>query len=597
MQFSGIHLPGQVDVNDDTNLITQIVKQKLIQINSRGLFHCLAIILVCLVTMIVYSPGLSGPLVLDDIPNLYHLFRFSEGAVSWLDAVHLVPNGTGRPVAILSFMANLLISPDNVWALKFTNLLIHVSCGLLIYRLSRLLLDIDIHDEKHSHYVALGIMALWLLSPFLLSTVLYVIQRMAQLETLFVLAGLVLYTNGRINLEQNKTPGISLIVTCFLVMWPLATLSKQNGILLPLLVLAIEFFFFYRKDNYAGSGKLRTWLVLLTCIPLLLFCIAVYLSEYSLLDYSGREFSLVERLLTEPRILLDYIANLLIIPGASPMSLFHDDYAKSTGLLSPITTLPSLLIPVMVMVLAFITRKSSAGKILFGLVFFYAAQIVESTIIPLELYFEHRNYLPAFGIYFSVVYGIYFLLKKINFHTLAIVTLLIYPLTFSILTYQRATIWQKRSSIYFLSELTHPDSPRVNEGLAYYYLQMHKPEDSLRYLDKVLSAHPRYRPPGFYFKYLLAHCQGHIPMQERDYKILSGINSLTDKLSTVNYLRMFVASVESGDCDSLDLPRISDQLDGFAGNATDPEGNANVKALLARLRVYINRNSSHLQTY
>lgn len=555
-------------------------------ISPAKILHIFCLLSLLAITFILYWPGLSGPLLLDDVPNLYHLFRFGDGIINWKEALGLTIHAADRPVTILSFMGNLWLSPGNVWALKFTNLSIHLLCGILIYRLSWLLLSRGVGDNLRTRYLALWIAALWLLSPFLLSTVLYVIQRMAQLSTLFVLCGLVFYTAGRINFENHKKPSISLIVVGLVIFWPLAVLSKQNGILLPLLMLVVEVFFFHGPTPDVQVKKLRLWLCSLACLPLLAMGSGIYFFDYSLVEYSGRNFTLYERLITQPRVLLDYIANLLLIPGASPMSLFHDDYVKSTGLLHPVSTIPCLLFTVIIISVAFFTRGKKIGGVFFGILFFYAAHIVESTFIPLELYFEHRNYLPAFGIYFSVVYGMYLLLEKISFRRTAMIVLLLYPLAFSVLTYQRALEWQKKSSIYFLSEITHPDSPRINEGLSYFYLSMNKPGKSLYHLDRALALNPGPKKPDFYFKYLLALCQGNRTMKGGEMSKLDFIE-LSDELSTISYFQMFIDAVEAGKCDSLDLGRLAGRLESAIAAGSGRYGKDQVNKLLSRLVKYL----------
>jgi len=567
-----------------------MVNIKISNSSSGKPLHFVLLIVVQAVTLVVYWPGLSGPLLLDDIPNLYHIFRFGDGIISWHEAFDLTLHAGDRPVAILSFMGNLWISPGNVWQLKLTNLVIHLLCGLLIYRLSWLLLYRTVSDDLKTRYIALWIAALWLLSPFLVSTVLYVIQRMAQLSAFFMLCGLVLYTTGRINLDNHKKPAIGLIVISLLVFWPLATLSKQNGILLPLLMLIMEFFFFHTSSVQKHIKKLRVWLFCLSCIPLLIIGTGIFLFDYSLLDYSGRNFTLYERLITQPRVLLDYMANLLLIPGASPMSLFHDDYVKSTGLLHPVTTLPALLFTPGIIFLGLVCYRKKIGIVLFGIVFFYAAHLVESTFIPLEMYFEHRNYLPAFGLYFSVVYGMYLLLEKIDFNRSAIIVLLLFPIAFSILTYQRALVWQKKTSLYFLSEITHPDSPRINEGLSYFYLLLNDPGKSVYYLDRVLALDPGHKSADFYFKYLLAYCNDSMEVPEPHYLQKLKFSGLSDELSTINYFRMFIDAVEAGKCDSLDLDKVADQLKAATAGSNSKYGTAHVNGLLSRLLSYLDRD-------
>ncbi|MDX2314091.1 MAG: hypothetical protein QNL90_08490, partial [Gammaproteobacteria bacterium] len=208
-----------------------------------------------LLTAAVYWPGLSGPMLLDDFDNLKPLADMQAGARRWQELLSGPAFAIGgRPVAMLSFMANWLTSAGDLWSLKFTNLMIHLLCGSLLFWLAgRLLGEPRAGVAAYQWWLALLVTALWLLAPMQVSTVLYIVQRMAQLATLFVLAGLLCYVIGRQRLAFNRRLGIALIVLCFALFWPLATLSKQNGALLPLLAVVVEWYFLQRPKSAADG--------------------------------------------------------------------------------------------------------------------------------------------------------------------------------------------------------------------------------------------------------------------------------------------------------------------------------------------------------
>jgi hypothetical protein len=241
---------------------------------------------------------------------------------------------------------------------------------------------------------------------------------------------------------------------------------------------------------------------------------------------------------------------------------------------------------------AFFNMGKKAGALLAGLMFFFAAHLVESSFIPLELYFEHRNYLPAFGLYFSVVSVIAIVIAKLKFKNMAIIILLIAPLTFSVFTYQRAMIWQKMTRIFFYSEIIHPQSARVNEGIAFLYLLINDSNNALRHLDKVTQIEPGQRKPEFYFKYLLAYCQANKTLTEHDYKHKIKIHSLSNDLVTVNYFQLFIETVESGKCSSLDLNRLADDFKVAVSKRTakyEVGNTSQVNMLMARLFSFLGR--------
>ena len=374
----------------------------------------------------------------------------------------------------------------------------------------------------------------------------------------------------------------------------MATLSKQNGILLPLLIFITEIFFF-NKDTYKQEIKrLRIILAALVVVPGLVVLITGLMApEWLFGGYSGRNFTLFERLITQPRVLLDYIGNLLLVPGVTPMGLFHDDYVKSTGIFTPVTTFAGLAFLGAVLIGAYKTRREITSIIFFGFIFFYAAHIVESSFIPLELYFEHRNYLPSFGIYFSVASGISILIQNIKYKYIAVICLLVAPIVFSVLTFQRALIWQKKTNIYFLSEIYHPDSPRLNEGLAFIHLLNNNPDQALYHLDKVINLEKKQLTPAFYFKYLLAYCYGNRIMTESEYNKKIKIRSLSNNLATITYFSKFIDAVQKNRCNSLDLNKIADNFMIAVNNRNkryDKDEISYVHLLLASLLNYLGRN-------
>jgi len=550
---------------------------------------CLYILLglVCM----LYWPGLHGPLLIDDIPNLYALNRFGQGIIDLQQIFLLTPHGTDRPVAIFSFIGNWLLTGDSVWYLKYTNLLIHLLCGTLVFWICGRLLNNNSGDHSgYNWYIALWTASLWLLSPYLLSTVLYVIQRMTQLSALFSLCGMLCYITGRQCLAGRRLAGSVLIAMSLLCFWPLATLSKQNGILLPLLLLLTEVFFFHADMNSIRGRRLRLVLTAMVCVPgLIVFAMAWHDPAWLFGGYASRNFSVYERLITEARILFDYIGNLLLIPGVSPMSLFHDDFIKSTGLLTPASTLPSFLAWPLILFVAYRARGKKTGLVVYGLVFFFAAHMVESTIIPLELYFEHRNYLPAFGLYFSTVLGVAMLIRKMRWQKIYVLFLLIAPVSFSILTYQRVSVWQTTSRVYLMSEVTHPGSARASEGLAVLFLLNHDTENAIRYLDRTRRLAEKEHLPEFYLKYMLAYCYGNRTAPESIYMDLENTSAITDNMTTIDYLAWFVQSIEEGRCEKMDTTRVTRTLIKMidAGiNKNTSAGNAILYELRQRLSVY-----------
>jgi hypothetical protein len=110
----------------------------------------------------------------------------------------------------------------------------------------------------------------------------------------------------------------------------------------------------------------------------------------------ARPFTTIERLLTESRVLVDYI-QWTLLPTSRSLTLYHDDIAISHGLLNPPSTLFSLAALVALFALA-IQQRQRRPLLCLGILWFFGAHLLTGTVIPLELAYEHRNYFASCGL-------------------------------------------------------------------------------------------------------------------------------------------------------------------------------------------------------
>lgn len=356
-----------------------------------------------LATAIAYWSGLSGPFVFDDESNFSILKPWLEGLAGGWQTVFGNDSGPGgRPLAIASFMLSAWMGGITPFTFKAGNLFLHLVNGLLVYALARRLAPRDRVYAPYAPLVALVLASMWLLHPLLVSTVLYAVQRMAMLSTTFVLIGMLAYFHGR--KKADKGHQRIALAWLFLVV-PACTLlaaaAKENGLLLPLICAILEFCYFRPSEGDKRPAVIRAFLWLGVVFPILAG-LALFACKPALVlaGYQNRDFTLMQRLLTESRVLWDYVASSLL-PYGPRMSLYRDDYLVSTGLLSPPTTLLAVTGWAVAIVLAWRTRRTLPA-VAAGLGIFLVGHLVESTVIPLLLYFEHRNYLPVFGVLWAV---------------------------------------------------------------------------------------------------------------------------------------------------------------------------------------------------
>jgi len=415
-----------------------------------------------LVTYIVYIPGLSGIFTLDDANTLVFLNKLG-GVTNLTSLAQFLADGVGvlgRPISMLSFLIDDQYYPGDPSQYRFTNLMIHLLCGLFLVLFIKNIFELLNTEVKLKYYIVSLAPAYWLIHPLNVSTTLYIAQRMTLLMTLFTLVGLVLYTYGRKTLNSRQHLGIATIIAALAIFGTLATLSKENGALIVIYVLVLELTLL--KD-LPRPKLFKYWFYGFIVFPILIMLGYIIYNFGNLsIPYNYRDFTLVERLLTEFRILISYLYQILIPPSGGT-GLYHDDIAISKSLISPITTLLSLIGIVALIYLAIRSRKSQP-VLSFSLLWFFGGHILESTVLPLELYFEHRNYLPMVGPLIGEIYYIYLFASKQQISTRRNL-LLSLPIALiflsSIFTFQSARIWGTPDLMYFSWQKEHPNSLRA----------------------------------------------------------------------------------------------------------------------------------------
>lgn len=356
---------------------------------DRLVAFALPVLLVC-VGLLLW-PATHGPFLFDDYANLRNLASLGAhpDAASIGRYLHDFVGDPGRPLGALSFLIDDQAWPALPEPFKRTNLLFHLLTGTFVFMLARASVRLDASLERRAALIALVATAAWLLSPMQLAATMLVVQRMNILSALFTVAGLVAY----IALLQKSRPRAALAL-----LWSMAGvafLCKENGVL-AFAYAAVLNHTLLRPTLAGYPPRARVTAYAGTWLPLLALAVGMWLHSGQLLaSYQLRDFSMAERLMTEPRVLVDYLARIFV-PRLGGQGIFHDQFAVSTGLLRPATTLPALLFCVGAIAAGILLRVRRPW-LSFAILWFFAGHLLESTFLPLELYFEHRNYLPIFG--------------------------------------------------------------------------------------------------------------------------------------------------------------------------------------------------------
>lgn len=431
-----------------------------------------------------YSPGTSGSFHFDDAVNLSGLSEVQD----YESALVFVASGNAgelsRPISLASFLLNVGDWPTEPKGFLNVNVLIHVLNGALLAWLAiRLFQLAGFQSDSEVSALAITAASLWLFTPLLASTSLLVIQRMTSLSAMFVLAGLILYIAGLSNESLGRRAiGRVLQISGIVIGTILATLSKENGALLPLYALILELTVLAGNRNLAAT---RRWRLLFLCIPVLaLFSYLAFRVSPS--AFAAREFTLGERLMTQPLVLLDYL-RLALIPRPTAFTPFHDDFIIVRSLLSTPSALIAVAVLGAILSLA-LWQRNRYPWLSLAVLWFFGAHLLESTALPLELYFEHRNYVPWIGPAIAISWFVWKAAEP--WRRVAAPLLGAYILLSALILWQTANLWGNPIVAANIWAANHPHSIRAQQYLAQRYDLRGDPVTALAVLIEAASENP-----------------------------------------------------------------------------------------------------------
>lgn len=426
----------------------------------------LAVLAVVALVALVYWPGLHGGFVFDDYQNIADNPGFRSGFTHWREwlAVALSSSSSSlqRPLSMLTFIANVRFAGLDPVAMKLTNIAIHAGNVVLVFVLARALLDAAAGGRRQAEgpraWAPLFVAAAWGLHPINLMAVLYVVQRMESLSHAFVFLGLWLYVRGRRGQLAGER-GWLRIGAGLLGCTVLGLLCKESAVLLPLYALGIELCVFrFRRDGGRVERRLVVLYLLVLALPALA-AVAWLLPQALRPDaYASRDFTLGERLLTEPRVVLGYL-HWILAPGLRSLGLYHDDIVISRGLLDPPATLVALVALALLAMGGWWLRRRRPLAAL-GIFWFLAAQVLTATFIPLELVFEHRNYFASLGVCL-VLADLLLLAPPPAWRRIGALLAVAFVLYGAGITWLRAREWSDPLRFAASEAAKHPLSPRA----------------------------------------------------------------------------------------------------------------------------------------
>ena len=455
-----------------------------------------------LMIVLIYSNAFNASWHLDDRSNIVNnrgLHITNLRLSSLMRTFFTSPQSGGaitdelyRPIPCLTFAINWYFGKDRVFGYHVVNILVHILTAYLLFlTILNILKSPNLKNQYQGkeNFVAFLAAVLWAINPIQVQTVTYIVQRMASMAAMFYILSIYLYLKTR----QSEQPlcRILLLLGCtagFL----LALGSKENAATLPLAVILIEVICFQDLN----SRKVRRaffWGTVVAGGLLVVFSALLFLpgNPFAFIKgYGGRPFTLSERLLTESRIVLFYLS-LIFYPLPTRLSIEHD-ITVSTSLINPWITLPAILIHLVLIGIGLFQIKKRPLLAL-AILFFYLNHVIESTIIPLELIFEHRNYLPSLFLFLPVAAGFkklldYYEKRNTVFRSVLICSSILIIAGIGAGTYIRNMAWATEKTLWEDAMHKAPNSHRPLHNLAWgYYVKIGQYDRAIELYEKSLD--------------------------------------------------------------------------------------------------------------
>lgn len=438
---------------------------------------------------VLHSASFHAPFYFDSI---YHIeektnLKMTEFSVTALLEAMRSDVGSEkiyRPISGISLAMTHYFFGLSTWAYRAGNLLIHFLASLALLFLFMAVLESPkvrarAGDMPGGPLIAamLGV-ALWSLHPVHTNVISYVIQRMASLSGLFVFLAVGCYIRGR-SVPSGWSWGWALLA---LLATFLGIASKENAAITPLLLLVAEWVLLVppagRKERrilFALAGVAALGIATLSAIK------GPPLWETMQKGYALRDFTMGERLLTQAVLQVRYLT-VLLVPDYRILTI-DADVPISRGLMDPPETLGSLALVTLALFLALLVRRKRPLLAL-SILWFFAAQAVEGTILALELYFEHRMYVPSVFLYLGIaVLALRAATWRVLARRTAVAVLVLFLAAECFATHRRTSFWANPILLYDDVVAKSPGNGRAYVNLGHWLIEYRRYEEAAEALD------------------------------------------------------------------------------------------------------------------
>ncbi|MFC1828517.1 tetratricopeptide repeat protein [Thermodesulfobacteriota bacterium] len=436
----------------------------------------------------IYSNTLETPFYFDDhvdITENTHI-RITGLSFNELKNAGFKSPASSRPISNISFALNYYFHQYDLFGYHVVNIIVHILAGIFLYFFIKITLDLPCLREQYRHPVAIAFPAalIWLVHPLHTQSVTYVVQRMNSMAAMLFILSLLMYVKGRMPAERRKSwlwfLGAGLA-------WLISLGCKQISATLPFFIFLYEWYFFQDLDRNWIKHQMKYVLgvlILFGLVALAYLWPDPFEALTNITDYASKEFTLTQRIFTQFRVVVYYIS-LLFYPHPSRLNLDYD-FPLSHSLFNPATTLISFFtVMVLVGFSFYAAKRERLGS--FCILWFFGNLVIESSVIPLALIFEHRTYLPSmlFPLLMATLADRYIHPKYINVLLLCLLLSLL-----SIWTYERNNFWGNSAFFWRDCIIKSPQKARPKFALGMALEESGQIDEAFTYYHRALQIDP-----------------------------------------------------------------------------------------------------------
>jgi len=429
------------------------------------------ILLIAILGFTVYSNSLDGKFIWDDRylikENVYvkNPSRIDKIFTESIGHGAGIKSNSYRPLQMLTYMAEYATWNLNVRGYHLTNIILHILAAISLYWLITILFN--------STHIALLTGILFVVHPIHTEAVAYISGRADPLAFAFMIMALIFYI-------KSTSPKNILFVALMSISYILALLSRENSLMLPVLIL-IYHLTFPRRDR--GIIRLGTCLSILFGISFVYLILRTHFIKAAI-PHLLSDTTVLERIPGFFVAIVEYIRLLFL-----PFNLHMEYGDRIFSVFSPLV-ITGVVIALSALFFAVKMRKSNP-LVFFSVFWFFIALLPVSNLYPATAYMaEHWLYLPSLGFFLLLAYVIDFVWRKPGNRPLARVFAVGLIAFYSILTIKQNVYWKEPIPFYTRTLKYAPDSYRVYNDLGIEYYGMGRKEEAITQYEEAIKLDP-----------------------------------------------------------------------------------------------------------